>query len=276
LHKTVVTIHDVTPIIFPKEFPAGLKGKLKWQIQKYSLKTVDAVITDSESSKRDIARFAGVPEKKIHVIYLATSPDFKKIQDKNQLEAIRKKYHLPLKFVLSVGDVTWNKNLPRLVHAIKKTHIPLVMVGKALVETKFDRSNPWNKDRIFVQDLVKDTKQYIRLGFISKEDLIALYTIATCFVMPSLYEGFGLPILEAMSCGCPVITTKEASLPEVAGNAAYYVNALDVEDIAKGIQEVFSNENLQRTLTKKGSWQVKKFSWEKTAGATLDVYKSLL
>lgn len=275
LRKTVVTIHDLTPVIFPKEFPAGLKGKLKWQIQRYSLKTVSAIITDSESSKRDIMRLANIPEEKIHVIYLATSNDFKKIQNKNQLEAIKQKYHLPSQFVLYVGDVTWNKNLPRLVQAIKNTHIPLVMVGRALVETKFDRSNLWNKDRILVQDLIKDTKQFIRLGFVSKEDLIVLYNAATCFAMPSLYEGFGLPILEAMNCGCPIITTREASLPEVAGDAAYYVDGYSSEDIKKGIQEVFTNENLRNSLTKKESQQVKRFSWKKTADETIAVYEKI-
>ena len=114
------------------------------------------------------------------------------------------------------------------------------------------------------------------MGFVPTEDLVGIYNLATVFAIPSLYEGFGLPVLEAMSCGCPVITTKEGSLEEVAGDTAYYVDAYDFENIASGIKEVFENERLQKELVKKGLENVKRFSWKKTAEETLGVYEEAL
>lgn len=267
--KLVVTIHDLIPFVFPKNFPRGIKGEIKWRIQKRLLKNADMIITDSNSSKNDIVKFAGVKDNKIKVIYLAASDKFKKISE------AKTKYKLPEKFVLYVGDVTWNKNLPNLVEAIKKINLPLVLVGKALVDENFDRNNPWNSDLLRVYDLTKGDRNIIKLGFVSDDDLVNLYNKATVFLMPSLYEGFGLPILEAMACGCPVVTSKGGSIPEIAGEAAFYVNPYDVDDIANGIRRVFFDEKMIETLSKKGLEQAKKFSWEKTANETLKVYNSL-
>ncbi|MEM4230361.1 MAG: glycosyltransferase family 1 protein [Candidatus Pacearchaeota archaeon] len=276
-HKTVVTVHDLIPLVFLKEFPAGIRGKIKWQIQKYLLKNADAIITDSQSSKRDIIQYASILDTKVHVVYLAASENFQKLRINDlRLKSAREKYKLPGKFALYVGDVTWNKNLPRLIEAIKKTNIPLVMVGKALTSTDFDKKNPWNQDLLKVQRLIKNNKNIILPGFVESSNLVALYNLATFFIMPSLYEGFGLPILEAMSCGCPVITSREGSIPEVAGSAAFYVDAYDVTSIKKGINEVLSNIDLQKELSKKGILQAKKFSWKKTAAQTIAVYEEII
>ncbi len=284
-HKTVVTVHDLTPFVFPDHFPTGIKGALKWALQKNLLKAVDAIITDSQSSKDDIIRYTGIPGAKITVVYLAAGEEFKRIQNsllpelraraEFRIQNLRRRYGLPEKFALYVGDVTWNKNLPRLVEAIKKTNIPLVMVGKALGETNFDESNPWNKDLSTVQQLVKNNKQFILTGFVNDVDLICLYNMATVFAMPSIYEGFGLPILEAMQCGCPVVTAKEGSLPEVAGNAALYVDAYDISSIANGIKKVFFDKDLQNSFSKKGFEQAKKFSWKKTSSQTIEIYEKV-
>ena len=275
-YLTVVTVHDLTPIVFKKHFPRGLKGELKWQMQRYALKKADAIITDSNCSKRDIVKRVGVPAERVSVIYLSAGEEFKVIHSsESAVQDLREKYNLPEKFVLYVGDVTWNKNLPRLIEAVKSIGVPLVMVGKALVSEDFDKNNPWNKDLVKVQDLAKNDKNIIRLGFIPTQDLIAIYNVATVFVMPSLYEGFGLPILEAMSCGCPVITAKEGSLEEVAGEAALYVDAYSKESIAKGIKEVFENPILQKKLLQEGLKRVNEFSWKKTAAETLEVYKKV-
>lgn len=273
-HKTIVTVHDLTPLVFHKYFPVGIRGNIKWQIQKRILKNTDAIITDSICSKNDIIKYTGINSSKIHFIYLAASWEFKKMEKSSILGSIREKYKLPEKFVLYVGDVTWNKNLPRLLEAIKKINVTLVMVGSALVQEGFDRLNPWNQDLLKVQKLAEADKRIIRLGFVPQKDLVVLYNAATVFAMPSLYEGFGLPVLEAMSCGCPVVTTKEGSIPEVGGDAVYYVNAYDINDIANGISEVCFNQKLQKELLQKGIMQAKKFSWEKTAEKTIKVYES--
>jgi len=276
-YKTIVTVHDLTPLVFPKYFPRGVKGELKWQMQKMSLKKADAIITDSESSKKDIIKYAGAKPDKVNVVYLAAGDEFrKKNLSHGQIDLLRKKYRLPGKFVLYVGDVTWNKNLPRLIEACLKADIPLVLAGKALLSSDFDRRNPWNQDLVKVQELCIGKKNIIRIGFISDDDLVRLYNIATAFVMPSLYEGFGLPIPEAMSCGCPVISSKEGSIPEVAGDAAFYVDAYDIDSITGGIKEVFSSTDLQKELSEKGLIQSKKFSWKQTAEDTIKVYNEVL
>lgn len=276
-NKKVVTVHDLTPLVFPNEFRVGLKGRLKWQIQRASLRNANAIITDSISSKKDIIKFADIEDSKINVIYLAAGEQFKKITNpKLQVQNLRKKYNLPEKFVLYVGDVTWNKNLPRLIEAVEKINIPLVMVGKALVDKNIDLSNPWNKDLIYLRKKIEANKNIICLGFVSTEDLVLLYNAASVFAMPSLYEGFGLPILEAMSCGCPVVASKEGSIPEISGEAAQNVNAYEIDSIASGISEVFNNTDLQTNLSEKGIKQSKKFTWNKTAKKTMEVYKHVV
>lgn len=276
-HKIVVTVHDLTPIIFSEHFPAGIKGNISWQIQRYLLKKVDAIITDSNNSKKDIARLIGYPESQIHVAYLAAGKEFKKTHSSQfVVHSLKEKYHLPEKFILYVGDVTWNKNLPRLVKAAQKAKIPLVMIGKALVNEQIDAANPWNSDIVEVQKIIKKDTNIICPGFVSTDELVLFYNMATAFCMPSLYEGFGLPILEAMSSGCPVITTKEGSLPEVAGESAYYVDAYSVDSIADGLRAVFNSKELQKKLSEKGIRQASNFSWEKTAKMTVTVYKEII
>lgn len=275
--KKVVTVHDLIPMVFPDQFKSGVKGKLKWAIQKLALANANAIITDSESSKKDIIKYAGINPEKIKVVYLASGEEFRRIQNLEvKIQNLRKKYKLPEKFALYVGDATWNKNLPRLIEASSKVNIPLVMVGKALIDKNIDTQNPWNKDLVKVQEMAEGNKNIFRLGFVSQEDLVALYNTATVFVMPSVYEGFGLPILEAMSCGCPVVASKGGSLAEVAGAAVRYVDPYDVDSIAKGIDEVFNNSSLQKELSQKGLIQAKKFTWKKTAEETMSVYKSVL
>ena len=271
--KTVITVHDLIPLVFKEHFPVGIKGRTKWEVQKQALRNADAIITDSICSKKDIIKYTGVLEKKIHVVYLAASETFKEIDNILILGSIRKKYNLPDKFALYVGDVTWNKNLPRLLEAVTKIDVPLVMVGKALINKNFDRKHSWNQDLVKVQELANDDKRIIRLGFVPTDDLVILYNLATVFVMPSLYEGFGLPILEAMSCGCPVVTTRGGSIPEVAEEAAMYGEVSNSDDIARSIYTVFQNEKIQRDLSERGLMQVKRFTWRKTIEGTMRVYE---
>lgn len=273
-YKTVVTVHDLIPLVFPKYFPAGIRGNLKWQLQKIALGKSDAIITDSECSKRDIVRYTNISKDRVHRVYLAAGDEFEVLKKGKWESELRKKYNLPDKFVLYVGDVTWNKNLPRLIEAIKKIDVFLVMVGRALINKDFDRKNPWNQDLVKVQELANDDKRIIRLGFVPTKDLISIYNLATVFVMPSLYEGFGLPILEAMSCGCPVVTSKKGSLLEVAGSAALFVDPYDVKSIASGIKNLFEDEAGERgRLSSEGIDHAKNFSWKKAADQTIKVYE---
>lgn len=271
--RTIVTVHDLTPLVFPSEFPVGLKGKLKWFIQKMSLHSAQ-IISDSISSKKDIMKYVGMPNQQVSVVYLAPSPRYKVTDFPNTIKSeIRKKYNLPEKFVLYVGDATWNKNLPRFIKAIKSLGIPLVLVGKAIANTSIDKDNLWNKDLSEIHKLVENDSTIFTPGFVQEEDLVVLYNIATVFVMPSLYEGFGLPVLEAMQSGCPVVTTHEGALKEVAEDAALIVDAYSQQSIADGVNLMFNSKKLQDEYIKKGIIQSRKFSWEKVAKETVAVYE---
>src|SRR6266404_3593916 len=276
-HKTIVTVHDLTPLVFPQHFPAGLKGKFRWQAQRFNLQKVDGILTDSKASKKDIERIIGVPSEKVTVVYLAAGEEFRRLQTtESSLKSIKKKYHLPDEFVLYVGDVTWNKNLPRLLQAVKEINVPLVMVGKSLVASDFDKKNRWNRDLVEVQKMVEQNPNVLRLGFVSTEDLVILYNLATVFAFPSIYEGFGLPIVEAMQSGCPVIISREGCMPEVGGDAASYFDGYNTESLVKSITNVFNSKKLQQELSEKGLKQARKFSWKNTAEKTIEAYSKAL
>lgn len=271
--KTVVTVHDLTPLVSPEHFPIGIKGKMKWEIQKMALKKVAAIMTDSENSKKDIVKYTGISPEKIFVVYLAAGESFRKLEAGSWKLETQKKYNLPDKFILYVGDVTWNKNLPRLIKAMEKVELPLVMVGKALINTDFKKNNPWNRDLMEVQNLAQNNPKIIRLGFVPTEDLVKIYNLATVLAMPSIYEGFGLPVLEAMSCGAPVITSQKGSVTELAGSAANFADPLNIDDLVKSIKKIIDNENLAKELSGKGLLRAASFSWKKTAAETIKVYQ---
>lgn len=276
-YKTVVTVHDLTPLIFPTHFPAGFKGNLRWHIQRFRLKKVDGILTDSYASKKDIEKIVNVPQEKVTVAYLAAGEEFKKLNEENaHLKNVKKKYNLPNNFILYVGDVTWNKNVPRLVKAVSEISVPLVMVGKALVSKEFDKTNIWNSDLVEVNKLAQSNKNIIRLGFIPTADLVALYNLATVFVFPSVYEGFGLPIVEAMQSGCPVIISREGCMPEVGDGAVEYFDAFNTDSLENTISKVLQSKKMQKELSQKGLEQAKKFSWKITAEKTIESYKKAL
>lgn len=273
--KTVITVHDLTPIVFKDEFPVGIKGNLKWKLQKRRLKNASGIITDSFSSKKDIISLTGVSEDFISVVYLAAAEHFKVIS-KAEREKIRKKFNLPEKFILYVGDVTWNKNLPNLMRAMIESDCDLVIAGKAFANNEYDVQNPWNKSFHEAKILSQGNPRIKALGFVSDDELVGLYNCASASILPSVYEGFGLPVIEAMQSGCPVIATKRGSLEEVADSAAYFVDPGNVDSIRNGIIEVMGNDNLRKALSKKGLMHAKKFSWKKTAEETLNVYEKVI
>lgn len=274
-YSTVVTIHDVIPLLYPEHYPKGIRGWIKFQIQKFSLKGVSAVIADSETSKKDILRFLDVPQEKVHTIHLAPANNFKPITNHRLLITARKKYQLPDSFVLYVGDVNYNKNVLGLVKACKVIKTPLVIVGKQAVEKDFDRSHPENQPLVQLIEQYGSDLDILRVGFVSDKDLVAIYNLATVYCQPSFYEGFGLPVLEAMACGCPVVAGRTQALVEVAGDGAIFVDPKDYNEIAKGLQQLISNSQKRNKLIKKGLEHVKKFNWLKVAGETVKIYKNV-
>ena len=268
--RSVVTVHDLIPLLYPKHYPPGLRGKVNFSWQKLLIKKVDHIIADSETSKKDIIKFFGVHPGKIVVVRLAPGEMFKKL-------VVKKHYKLPKRFVLYVGDVDYNKNIPGLIKAVKILDIPLVMVGKQAGEIENqDLAHP---ELMHLKEILPDFKnnpKVIRLGFVSDEDLVAIYNLATAYCQPSFCEGFGLPVLQAMACGTPVVAAKTPALMEIGESACLYADPQDPKDMAQKIKRVLDNPSLQKDLSQKGLKQVKKFSWTKTAQETYKVYEKAL
>lgn len=275
--KAVVTIHDVIPLLYPDKYPVGIKGKINFWLQKRSLAKVEAVITDSNASKKDIVRLLGVPASKVHVVYLAGNPQIQHISEEKALQKVVQKYELPSTYILYVGDINYNKNIPQLVEALRfiDEDVHLVCVGKNFYPHDIPE---WHSihQAVITHNLADRIHFIANLGTEATADLSALYSQAICYVQPSLYEGFGLPVLEALQCYTPVVCARNSSLSEVGGDVVKYA-ATDAQSLGQAVQHVISNHNLFST----NSWQKKvdkhlaEFSWEKTAQDTLTVYKSL-
>lgn len=272
---TVVTVYDTTPLIFPEHYPPGVKGKVNNFLQKLALRRVDAVVTISEASKSDIKRYLGVDAGKIYPIHLAPAGQFRVLSDNKFLGNIAKKYKLPGSFALYMGSVNWNKNLINLTQACIDEGIDLVLVGKDF-EDRSKLDHPERKSyKDFLQKFSDNPKVHI-LGFIPGEELVGVVNLANVILLPSFYEGFGLPILESQVCGIPVITSNISSMPEVAGEGALLVDPYEVSSIRSALRKIIDDSDTSSSLVKKGFENVKKFSWEKTAGQTVDVYKRVL
>ncbi len=290
--KIVVTIHDLIPLIYPKHYPSGLKGTLRFFIQKYLVKKTNAIITVSETSKKDIVRFLGIPAEKVHVLYLAPKKVFRKLDEGGWKKDVGKRYDLPKRFALYVGDINYNKNIPNLIRACKIIGLPLVICGKQAfdieeqgVDLRLLRGpRDWiryllnipHPELAHYSELLtefKGNKKILRLGFVSDKDLVAIFNLASVYVQPSFYEGFGLPVLEAMACGCPVVIAKANALVEIAGGAGLISDPRDPKDMAEKITEIIKNKRTEEVLIRKGFKRAKEFSWEKTAKETIKVYE---
>lgn len=270
--KFVLTVYDLIPLIYPDHYPPGIKGKINWYINKYLIKkNVDAVITISETSKKDICRFIGIDPKKVFVTYLAPRSVFKKLEVSDFKLEIAKQYHLPNRFALYVGDINYNKNIPVLTEACRLAKIPLVVCGKqsANIES-LDLNHPELRH-------LKDVNWIgvNRLGFVPDADLVKIYNLATVFVQPSLYEGFGLPVLEAQATGTPVVASKTQALVEIAENSALFNTPSDAVEMAEKIKFLFNDSIAASKFRDKGKENVKKYSWQKTAQKTLEIYSTL-
>jgi len=274
--KFIVTIHDLIPLVFPKAYPSGIRGKIKFEIQKVLLKRASRIITDSENSKKDIIKFLKIPEERIDIVFLAPGNNVKRIENKEFLAKLSNKFNLPKRFVLYVGDVNFNKNVIGIVKACRMVKIPLVIVGKQAVQSDFDADNIENRSLAELISLTEGKKDIIKLGFLEEDELSGLYSLASVYCQPSFYEGFGLQILEAMTCGCPVVTSNISSLPEVAGKAALLVNPESTEEIAEGIRKMIEDKEFREKMVSAGFKQASKFGWEKTARETIKAYEKAL
>lgn len=270
-YPVVVTIHDVTPLVFPQNYPPGIKGSLNHFWQKVALKNIKAIITDSQSSKKDIIKYLGVNAAKVFPIYLAPGEAFKPVKDNKLLEQIKEKYELPQEFVLYTGNVNWNKNLVNLAQACKKVGVDLVLVGSGFKQKENLDHSELRSYKEFLDKFNHDPLIHI-LGYIEENDLVCFMNLASAVMLPSFYEGFGLPILEGQACRTPVITGNTSSMPEVAGDGAILVDPYSVNGIGGAIKEIINDKEKRKDLIEKGFENVKKFSWEKTVNQTTEIY----
>ena len=291
--KVVITIQDLIQLIYPRNYPPEVRGRLNFVKQKMRLRNVDAIITISETSKKDIVRFLKVKPNLISVIYLAPKEIFRKISDKEKLADVSKKYHLPAKFVLYVGDVNYNKNVPTLIRACDKAGLPLVICGKQAADLgrrgmgldvltgpkdylRFLINRPHPELAHFEQlQKLLESKKVIRPGFVPDEDLVSIYNLASVYCQPSLYEGFGLIVLEAFACETPVVISKTQALVEIAGKAALVANPDDPSDFSAKLLKVINDSSERLRLMRMGTERVKSFSWEETARQMIEVYRKV-
>lgn len=270
---TVVTVHDVIPLKFPDHYQPGIKGRARFLQQKTTLKTVKAVITDSASSQADIEKHLGVPTNKIHVIYLAAHPELKKTSQQ-EVRRVRRKYGLPRRYVLYVGDINYNKNIPQLIKAARELpqYYKLVCLGQSFYEHDIPEWR-WIKTQVALSDVENKVKFVTDVPGGAIQDMASIYTGAECYVQPSFYEGFGLPILEAMQCQAPVVCTQTSSLTEVGGEHVLFAQP-QADDLAAKINQVLQWTQTQRREKVRSAyiWS-QKFSWDKTAQQTIKVYQ---
>lgn len=274
--KVVTTVYDMTYKLYPETMNKRNLKRLNDDMQ-YSVNRADKIITISESSKKDIMKFLNVDEAKIEVVYCGVDYNrFNRSYTKDEEAEIREKYNLPENYILYMGTLEPRKNIESIIEAfnlfknksaLTNKDIKLVIAGKKgwLFESIFNLVDKLNlKDEIIFTD------------YVDENDKPLIYNMASLFLFPSLYEGFGIPVLEAMASSAPVITSNVSSLPEVAGDAAMLVAPKDVASIAGYMNEILSNELLQKDLVKKGHEQAKKFTWEASAEKTYKIYKEIM
>lgn len=267
---SVVTLHDFQYHFYPKNFSAVKRMYLRNMVPR-SLRRATAIICYSEFTKRHAMDLYGVTSEKLALIYLAGLWRGEQ-SAATAAQTLRKKFGLDRAFVLSVSSHLPHKNLDRLIAAFGRIReeVPhdLVLAGEQFgngsrIEELIREANGGQPSRIRVT------------GFVSREDLLGLYQIADAFVFPSLFEGFGIPALEAMECGCPVVASRATSLPEVIGTAGEFFDPMDTNDIARALQKVCADSKLREELRARGFERAKEFSWERMGEETMELYRRI-
>lgn len=269
--KVIVTVYDMVYKLFPETMTRKNYNRLDKELTR-SISRADKVITISENSKKEILQYFDINEQKIDIIYPGIDNEiYTRKYNINDEKKVKQKYNLPENYILYLGTLEPRKNIIRIIDAYyelnnKIKDIKLVLAG----------SKGWMYDDIFkkIKDYGLEDKVIIT-GYIDEEDKPLLYKMSNAFVFPSLYEGFGMPVLEAMASGVPVITSNTSSLPEVVGDAGFLTDLYNTKELADAIIEVLENEELRAKMIDKGLKQSQKFSWKKSAKKLIEIYKEV-
>lgn len=268
----VLTVHDLSFILFPECADSRLRAYLTKAVP-LSVARADLVLVDSENTKNDVICLLDAAPERVEVLYLGVEDHFRPVADEARRAAVRAKYGLEGPFLLTVGLIEPRKNLTRLLEAYRD-----LRMRRRGWECRLVIAGPkgWLYEEVFrkVGELkLQDSITF--LGFVAEEDLPVLYSLADLFVYPSLYEGFGLPPLEAMACGVPVVCSNAAALPEVVGDAAVTFPPTDTQALSAAVEEVLDREALRRTLVERGLKRAGQFSWRAAAQRLVELYRSL-
>lgn len=270
--RTVITVHDLVPFAMPSAHGVA-RTTYKRLMLRRSASRADRIVAVSEATRNDCVRWLGVDPEKVVVIYNGVHEHFSRVTDHSALEEVRRRYGLSRRFILFVGTIEERKNVGRLIEAydtIRSVHeieVDLVLAGgtgKGFSQIKHRATqSPWQEGIKFV-------------GFVPETDLPALYSMAEVLAYPSLYEGFGLPVLEAMACECPVVTSQTTSLPEVVDEAGILVDPYDPILLADALAKVLTSHTLRTELQKAGKLRAREFSWNAAASRLMNLVESLV
>jgi glycosyltransferase involved in cell wall biosynthesis len=269
--KTVITVHDLVPFAFPEAHTLARTIYKRIALRR-SAALASKIVAVSHATQNDCVRWLGIPQENIEVIYNGVHDNFAPVVQSEILQEVRERYGLSNPFILFVGTLEKRKNVERIIevydyarsdHGITADLVLAGGPGKGYKDMweRVERSR-W-----------KESIRYV--GFVPDADLPALYSMAALFFYPSLYEGFGLPVVEAMACGCPVITSNTTSLPEIVGDAGIIVDPYDTSSLAAALAKVLNSEELQHQLRLAGRQRARLFSWQKASSRLMSVFESL-
>ncbi len=268
---TILTVHDLSFIHYPKTFTPALVNYLN-RVVPWSVGRATHILADSQATKADLINIWNVTAEKVTVLYSGVSGRFRPVTDKKQLSAVRQKYSIgDAPYLVSVSTLQPRKNFQMLIQAFKpvakqKPHNLIIAGGKG-----------WLYEEMLAEVAKQGLEGRVKfIGFVEDGDLPSLYSQAALMVFPSLYEGFGLPLLEAMACGVPVLTSNASCLPEVAGEAAVLLSPTDKAAWSHTMNELLSNPGRRARMVAAGFLQVRKFTWKKAAGQLLEIYQELV
>ena len=270
----VVTVHDASLFLYRHYHPWSRIAAMRLLLPTVARRAA-AVIVPTHVARRDLLETLRLSPERVHVIHEAAPDWFERLEDPAQREALRRRYELPEEFVLCVGTLEPRKNLERLVLALAEVHrrgrrVPLVLVGPS----------GWHLDGPGgLQDTIRAAglERHVHyLGYVPTADLPGLLSLATVFAFPSLYEGFGLPAVEAMACGAAILTSRDTAMAEICGDAARLIDPYSVDDIAAGLEELLNDAGLRDCLGLRAQQQARRYSWERAAAETIAVYRQVL